>query len=199
MREQAFWGYRRPNGRVGIRNHVVVLPVDDISNAACEAVAANIKGVLALPHAYGRLQFGEDLELHFRTLIGTGSNPNVAAVVVIGIEPEWTNRIVEGVAGTGKPVAGFSIERSGDLKTIERASRQAFEYVQWASELERSQCSLDEMYVSIKCGESDTTSGLASNPTVGNVIDIDESPCRTKTAHSKRLPPTHAVKQRLDS
>ena len=73
-----FYGYRRENGRVGVRNYVAILPVDDISNAACESVAANIQGTLALPHAYGRLQFGEDLELHFRTMIGTGSNPNVA-------------------------------------------------------------------------------------------------------------------------
>ncbi|HXC26164.1 MAG TPA: UxaA family hydrolase, partial [Gemmatimonadaceae bacterium] len=82
---QTFHGWRRENKRVGVRNHVVILPLDDLSNAACEAVAHNIKGTLALPHAYGRLQFGEDLELHFRTLIGTGSNPNVAAVIVIGI------------------------------------------------------------------------------------------------------------------
>ena len=81
-----FMGWRRENGRVGVRNHVVILPLDDLSNAVCEAVANNVKGTLALPHAYGRLQFGEDLELHFRTLIGIGSNPNVAAVVVVGIE-----------------------------------------------------------------------------------------------------------------
>ena len=87
--------YRRENGRVGVRNHVVILPVDDISNAACEAVANNIKGTIALPHSYGRLQFGEDLDLHFRTMIGTGSNPNVAAVVVIGIEPGWAKTIVD--------------------------------------------------------------------------------------------------------
>ncbi len=166
-----FMGYRRENGRVGIRNHTVILPLDDLSNAACEAVANNIKGTLAIPHAYGRLQFGEDLELFFRTIIGTGANPNVAAVVVIGIEPEWTGRLVEGIAKTGKPVKGFSIERNGDLNTIAQASRQAKEYVQWASELQRTECSLDELYVSVKCGESDTTSGLASNPTVGNVID----------------------------
>jgi len=166
-----FMGYRRENGRVGIRNHVVILPLDDLSNASCEAVANNIKGTLALPHAYGRLQFGEDLQLFFRTLIGTGANPNVAAVVVIGIEPEWTNRVVEGIAETGKPVKGFYIERSGDIKTTADASYQAKEYVQWASELQRTACSLDEIYVSVKCGESDTTSGLASNPTVGNVID----------------------------
>ena len=77
--------YKRENGRVGIRNHVVILPLDDLSNSACEKVAFNIKGCKALPHAYGRLQFGEDLQLFFRTLIGTGANPNVAAVVVIGI------------------------------------------------------------------------------------------------------------------
>src|SRR6201987_2252578 len=106
MRKRTVLGYRRENGRVGIRNHVIILPVDDISNAACEAVANNIKGTLALPHAYGRLQFGEDLELFFRTMIGTGANPNVAAVVVIGIEPGWTQRIVEGIAKTRKPVAG---------------------------------------------------------------------------------------------
>jgi len=150
---------------------VVILPLDDLSNAACEAVANNIKGTMAIAHPYGRLQFGEDLELFFRTIIGTGANPNVAAVVVIGIEPEWTNRIVDGIAGTGKPVKGFPIERNGDLNTIAQASRQAKEYVQWASELQRTECSMDELYISVKCGESDTTSGLASNPTVGNVID----------------------------
>jgi len=167
----SFWGYRRENGRVGVRNHVVILPLDDLSNAACEAVANNIKGTLALPHAYGRLQFGEDLELHFRTLIGTGSNPNVAAVVVIGIEPGWTGRVVEGIAKTGKPVEGFAIERHGDLATIAAASRKAQEFLQWATEKQREKCSMDELWISTKCGESDTTSGLASNPTVGNLID----------------------------
>ncbi|HEY1790671.1 MAG TPA: UxaA family hydrolase [Verrucomicrobiae bacterium] len=171
MRIPTFKGYRRENGRVGIRNHVVILPVDDISNAACEAVANNIKGTLALPHAYGRLQFGEDLELFFRTMIGTGANPNVAAVVVIGIEPGWTQRIVDGIAKTGKPVAGFSIERTGDIQTIANASRKAKEFLQWASELERSECKFNELYISVKCGESDTTTGLSSCPTVGNVID----------------------------
>jgi (2R)-sulfolactate sulfo-lyase subunit beta len=164
-------GYRRENGRVGVRNHVIILPVDDISNAACEAVANNVKGTMALPHAYGRLQFGEDLELHFRTMIGTGSNPNVAAVIVIGIEPGWTKRIVEGIAQTGKPVTGFSIEGNGDIKTISMASYKAKEYVQWASELQRTECDVRELYISVKCGESDTTTGLSSCPAVGNVID----------------------------
>lgn len=165
------FGYRRENGRVGVRNYVAIIPLDDLSNSACEAVANNITGTIALPHAYGRLQFGEDLELFFRTMIGTGANPNVAAAVVIGIEPEWTNRIVEGIAATGKPVTGFAIERTGDIGTIAKASRQAMEYVQWASELQREECDLSEIWVSTKCGESDTTSGLASNPTVGNAFE----------------------------
>ena len=169
--QQTFFGYRRENGRVGIRNHVIILPLDDLSNAACEAVANNVKGTLALPHAYGRLQFGEDLDLHFRTLIGTGCNPNVAAVVVIGIEPIWTQRIVDGIAKTGKPVAGFSIEKNGDLNTICAASRQAKEFMHFATEQQRVECNINELWVSTKCGESDTTSGIASNPTVGNAFD----------------------------
>ena len=163
--------WRRENDRVGVRNHVLILPVDDISNAACEAVSNNIKGTLVIPHAYGRLQFGEDLELHFRTIIGTGANPNVAAVVVIGIEPEWTKVITDGIAETGKPVTGFSIEQKGDLETIRAASWKAKEYVHWASELQKEPCPVSDLWVSTKCGESDTTTGLSSCPTVGNMYD----------------------------
>jgi len=165
------WAYRRENGRVGIRNHVAILPVDDISNAACEAVAAHIHGTIALPHAYGRLQFGEDLDLHFRTMIGTGANPNVAACIVIGIEPAWTQRIVDGIATTGKPVAGFWIENNGDIATVAAASRKAKEFVHGASEQLRVECDLAELWIAAKCGESDTTTGLASCPTVGNMYD----------------------------
>jgi (2R)-sulfolactate sulfo-lyase subunit beta len=166
-----FWGYRRENKRVGVRNHVIILPVDDLSNAACEAVAHNIKGTLAIPHPYGRLQFGADLELHFRTLIGTGSNPNVAAVVVIGIEDGWTKKIVDAIAATGKPVTGFGIEGHGDHDTIMRASKVAKEYLQWASEKHRVECPIADLWVSTKCGESDTTSGCGANPTVGSAFD----------------------------
>ncbi|MFZ4451259.1 UxaA family hydrolase [Salibacterium aidingense] len=165
------FGYRRENGKVGIRNHVVILPVDDISNAACEAVANQIKGTLPLPHAYGRLQYGADLDLHFRTMIGTGSNPNVAAVIVIGIEENWTKTIVDGIAETGKPVTGFSIEGFGDLETVRQASWKAKEYVQWASELQKVPVELKDLTVSIKCGESDTTTGLGSCPTVSQAVN----------------------------
>ena len=161
MKAKTFMGYRRENGRVGVRNHVIILPLDDLSNAACEAVANNIKGTMAIPHPYGRLQFGADLELHFRTLIGTGSNPNVAGVIVIGIEPEWTKVITDGIAKTGKPVYGFSIEQNGDHNTICAASRKAKELVQYATAQQRVECPLKDLWVSVKCGD----------PTVGNALD----------------------------
>lgn len=168
---RTFQGYRRADGRVGCRNHVVILPVDDISNAAAESVAKVVQGTMALPHPYGRLQFGPDLELHFRTLIGTGANPNVAAVVVIGIEPNWTRRVAEGIAASGKPVAAFSIEGLGDIKIVEQASRAAVRMVHDATALHRETIPLTELLISTKCGESDTTSGLGSNPTIGRFAE----------------------------
>lgn len=168
---QQIYGYKRENGKVGVRNYVVILPVDDISNAACEAVAKQIQGTMALPHSYGRLQYGPDLDLHFRTMIGIGSNPNVAAVIVIGIEENWSKKIADGIAETGKPVTYFSIEGTGDLETIRKASLKAKEYSQWASGLRREPVELKDLTISIKCGESDTTTGLGSCPTVSQAVD----------------------------
>jgi (2R)-sulfolactate sulfo-lyase subunit beta len=171
LQTASFWGFKRENGRVGVRNHVLILPVDDLSNAAAQAVEHNVKGALAIPHPYGRLQFGADLDLFFKTLIGAGSNPNVAAVVVICIENTWAKKVADGIRATGKPVSEFGIEQHGDHDTIMRASKAAKEYVQWASELRREERPLTDLWVSTKCGESDTTSGCGANPTVGNAFD----------------------------
>jgi len=164
-------GFRRSDGRVGVRNHVVVLPVDDLSNAVCENVARTVPGALALPHHYGRLQYGEDLDLTFRTLIGSAANPNVAAAVVVGIEPAWAHHVAEGIARAGKPVEAYSIERFGDLRTLASAARTAQQLMQDASELRREPVERRELLLSIKCGESDTTTGLGSCPTVSQVVD----------------------------
>jgi (2R)-sulfolactate sulfo-lyase subunit beta len=90
---------------------------------------------------------------------------------VIGIEDGWTKRVVDGIAKTGKPVTGFGIEGTGDIGTIAKAARTAKEYLQWASERHREECSIKDLWISTKCGESDTTTGLASCPTVGNMYD----------------------------
>ncbi|MGH8881912.1 MAG: UxaA family hydrolase, partial [Stackebrandtia sp.] len=112
-----------------------------------------------------------DLDLHFDTMIGTGANPNVAAAVVIGIEPNWTRRIADGIAATGTPVEALSIEGLGDLKVIERASRAAAAMVSDATRLMREEIALTDLVISTKCGESDTTSGLGSNPTIGRFAE----------------------------
>lgn len=172
----SFMGFERENGRIGTRNYVLVIPVDDLSNTVATAVENNIYGTRAIPHPYGRLQFGADLDLTFRTLVGYGRNPNVASAIVVGIEDNWTNRLADQIAKTGKRVEALSIEGSGDLKTIEKASRVAKDLVQEASTKKRKEFDVSNLVVSTKCGESDTTSGLASNPTVGVVFDrlVDE-------------------------
>ena len=90
---------------------------------------------------------------------------------MIGIEPEWTKVVVEGIRKTGKPVAGFSIEQHGDIATIADAARAAKDFLHDASALQREECPLSDLWISTKCGESDTTTGLASCPTVGNMYD----------------------------
>jgi (2R)-sulfolactate sulfo-lyase subunit beta len=150
---------------------VLIIPLDDLSNAAALGVESLVYGTRAIPHPYGRLQFGPDLELLFKTLSGMGRNPNVAAAVVIGIEDNWTQKVADRIAETGKPVEAISIEGKGDLKTIEKAARTAKSMVQAASEKKRREFDISSLVISTKCGESDTTSGLASNPTVGVLYD----------------------------
>lgn len=166
-----FNGYRRPDGTVGVRNHILLLPVDGISNRVAQNVSHIIKGTLDLKHPYGDLQFGQDLELFFRIMIGAGSNPNVAAVIVIGSEPIWVDRIASGIEATGKPVARFSIRHVGDLATIEQVARKAREFVYCASEIKAQEASLSDIILSAKCTESDPTNGVAANPIMGKVVE----------------------------
>ena len=172
MGRYEFQGYRRENGRVGIRNHVVILPLDDLSNAAARSGGQQYQGhagaaALLRPAAVRRgprsvLPDADRHRLQSRTWRPASSSASSRS---------GRGRIVDGIAKTGKPVAGFAIERNGDINTIAAASRKAQEFVQGASEQQRETCSIEELFVSVKCGESDTTSGLASCPTVGNLID----------------------------
>ena len=167
-----FWGYRRENGRVGVRNHVLILPVDDLSNAAAEAVANNIKGTMAIPHPYGRLQFGADLDLHFRTLIGTGSQPQRRR----GGGDRHRGRLdQEGRRRHRRH------RQAGDRLRHRRPRRPRHHHARLARpprstcsgppSCSREECPITDLWVSTKCGESDTTSGCGANPTVGNAFD----------------------------
>ena len=171
-----FYGYEREDGSVGIRNHIAIIAVDALANRTVEAISRLIKNTVPITHPYGRLQFGEDLDITFDTLIGTGCNPNVAAALVVGLEPEWTQKIVDGISKSKKPVESVTIIRRGDHKALERGARIAQRMVSEASENLREPFSISDIIVSIKCGSSDTTSGIASNPAVGAAVDkiIDE-------------------------
>jgi (2R)-sulfolactate sulfo-lyase subunit beta len=169
--ERQILAYRRENGRVGVRNYVLLITVDDISNAVVETVEKAVAGTLAIPHPYGRLQFGKDLELLFKTLIGTGSNPNVAAAIVVGVEPKWTTIVAEGIAKTKKPVEAFWVEGNGQIRTIEKVMRTAVKMVEDATNLRREPVDISELMISLKCGESDTTSGLGANKVVGRFTE----------------------------
>ncbi len=169
--QYTFQGYHRPDGTVGVRNHVLLLPVEGISNRVAENVSHIIQGTLALQHPYGDLQFGQDLDLFFRIMTGAGANPNVAAVIVIGMEPVWVDQIASGIEATGKPVARFTIRHVGDLVTTEQVARKAQEFMYCASEIPRQEASLTDIVLSTKCSESDPTNGLAANPIVGTVVE----------------------------
>ena len=115
-----------------------------------------------------------------------GHQPERRRGGVVGTEPGWTKRIVDGIRASGKPVEGFAIEGNGDLQTIAAASRRAEEFLKEAGEAQRERCNADDLWVAVKCGESDTTSGLAANPTVGNFIDkvdaVDMTTCFGETS-----------------
>lgn len=171
-----FYGYAREDGTVGVRNHVALISVDALANRTVEGISKLVKNTVPITHPYGRLQFGEDLDLTFRTLIGTGSNPNVAAALIVGLEPSWTSIVTEGISRSKKPVESVTIIGNGDHKALEKGARIAQRMVSEASEIRREPFHLSNLVVSIKCGASDTTSGMASNPAVGRAVDriIDE-------------------------
>jgi len=163
-------GYKREDGSVGIRNHVALIAVDHAGAPVVEGVSKLIRGTEAVSHQYGRLQFGKDLELTFETLIGTGANPNVAAAIVVGIEPNWTGKIAEEIEKRSKkPVRAVHVIRKGTIEAIEETAKHARQLVSWATELQREPCKLSDLIVGTKCGASDTTSGIAANPVIGVV------------------------------
>ncbi len=170
MSEIEFLGYKREDGSVGVRNHVALIAVDHAGAPVVEGVSKLVRGTIPVSHQYGRLQFGEDLELTFETLIGTGCNPNVAAAVVVGIEPNWTQKVAEEIERRSKkPVRAVHVIGKGTIDAIRDAAKYARELVSWASEIQKEPCRISDLIIGVKCGASDTTSGIASNPVIGVV------------------------------
>ncbi|MCD6536187.1 MAG: UxaA family hydrolase, partial [Thaumarchaeota archaeon] len=174
-----FMGFQRENGEIGVRNYVAVIPTVGCANEVAEAIADRVPGSKPLLHHQGCCMIQSDIEVVERTLMGLGSNPNVAAVVLVGLgcESVSIDKVGDGIAETGKPVESVVIQDIGGFsKAVEKGVEAARKGVEHAERFKRQSFDLSNLTVGIKCGSSDATSGIVSNPAVGLVIDrlIDE-------------------------
>ena len=172
--EITFQGYPRPDGSVGVRNHVLVLPTVACSCHVAAGVAEGVPGAVAIAHQHGCAQIGEDAEATFRTLVGTGANPNVAAVLVVGLgcEQHAARAFAEAIRATGKPVEWLGIQAEGGTsRAIARGRELLACLAAQAAEQRRLPCPFDRLVIGLECGASDSFSGLTANPLVGAVAD----------------------------
>lgn len=169
-----FHGYVRPDGKVGVRNHIVVIPASVCASSVAARIADQVEGAVALPNQHGCAQIGPDLEVTGRTLVGLGANPNVAAVLVVGLgcESLQAEMLCDEIEKSGKRVECLVIQKcGGTLKAQEKGLRIAREISQETSMMTREEADVSELVLALECGGSDTTSGLAANPVHGYVSD----------------------------
>lgn len=165
-------GYRRPDGRFGIRNHVAVVATMDNANPTVRRICSLVKGCVPVCPGFGRGEMNEDLALHDLITVNTATHPNVYGVIVIALEDKTAAHITAEIARSGKPVAGFSIE--GDGGTVEvtaRAASAAIGMLQDAGRLRPEPMPWSEFILGVECGGSDGSSGIVSNPVTGRVAD----------------------------
>lgn len=170
-----FNGYRRLDGTVGIRNHVLILPTSICSTKVACDIAKTVNGCKAAYNSYGCCQIGEDAKNTYKTIINTGKNPNVGAIIVVGLGCEGLppRKVADELTKTGKPVAYLVIqEEGGTQKAIAKGVEIARRYYQQISMIETVECEISELIIGLECGGSDTTSGLASNPAIGVASDL---------------------------
>lgn len=168
----AFMGYRRPDGRVGVRNTVAVISAMDNTNPCANRIADIVTGTTAIATPFGRTQIGHDFEMTLRTLAGIGSHPNVAAVLVLGLSLASANVLADRMRASGKPVEPLGLQEAGNTMALTTEGvRIVANLVVAASEQSREPCAFSDLVIGVECGGSDTTSGLASNPTVGIFAD----------------------------
>jgi altronate dehydratase large subunit len=166
-----FLGYRRANGAVGVRNWVAVISIMDNCNPVTRAIAQAVDGTIPVTTLFVRGQVGRDLELAFDSLAGMGNNPNIAAVLLIGLEEKSTEEVARRIQPSGKPVERIHLQPHGTINAIAEGTRRAMRLVVRASGVRREPAPMSELVVGVECGGSDTTSGLTCNPTIGRMAD----------------------------
>ena len=170
-----FKGYKRPDGQIGVRNFIGILPSVFCANRVAELIADQVEGAVHLSHPVGCSQVGEDLEITARTLIAMGNHPNLAAVLVVGLGCErfTPEEFCDGVKKSKKPVETVVIQTEGDSpKAIEKGVRVAKKWAGDISALEKETFPIEDLIVAVKCGGTDATSGIAANPVVGAMSDL---------------------------
>ncbi|WP_274626269.1 UxaA family hydrolase [Arvimicrobium flavum] len=172
MSEHGFWGYRRANGTVGIRNQVAILAVMDNVNGVVKNLASLVRGTLPIPVWYGRGQFGADDVLFRRTQVGLAANPNIASVLVISLEKVSAQKVAAAIAESGKPVEWISVQDiGGTVEALAAGIRKLLPMVSAASAERPEFVPLSSLVLGVECGGTDTTSGIAANPALGYVAD----------------------------
>ena len=168
-----FQGYLRADGRVGVRNHMLILGINGLALRSSERIARNLPGSLLVATSAGRGQVEPDLGLHLDQLVGLGRNPNVGAVLVVGVDQATSDDVAARIALSGKPVASVSFAECGEdaLAISDLGLRRATELSRAASRARRTRVEPTALVVAVECGHSDATSGLASNPIVGAAVD----------------------------
>lgn len=170
----AFMGYARPDGTVGVRNHIVVMSSVNCANGVVSAIARECHGVKPILHTEGCGRGPNDLGRTFRTLVGLGAHPNVAAVLAVGLGCEFVkpDAIADEVRATGKPVESLCIqEEGGSQKTARKGIEIARRFLEYAASLRREPIGFDRLTLGLKCGGSDAMSGVTANPMVGVASD----------------------------
>jgi altronate dehydratase large subunit len=174
MSALTFPGYRRPNGDVGIRNHLLIIPTVICANQVCTRIAQIVPETVAIPHQHGCSQIGADKQRTFDVLAGTGKNPNVGGVLIVslGCEVIDPQALAEAIKVTGKPVEVIDIQEvGGSVKAIQLGTELARRMREELDRIEKTDIPFAELKIGVKCGGSDATSGLASNPALGAAAD----------------------------
>ena len=169
-----FKGYRRPDGKVGIRNRVLVLPTSVCAAQVAAEVARGVRGSVAACHAYGCCQVGADARLTFRTLLNTAGNPNAGAIVVVGLGCEGLEPLamIQAIEGLGKPCVAVVIqEEGGTVRAVAHGQAVAGALAEQLAIQPREDADLSALILGLECGGSDATSGLAANPALGVASD----------------------------
>lgn len=167
-------GYRRPNGDVGIRNHLLIIPTVICANQVCSRIEQMVPNTVAIPHQHGCSQIGADKDRTFEVLAGTGRNPNVGGVIIIslGCEVVDPHALAEAIRPTGKLIEVFDIQSvGGSVKAIQHGAELARKMRAQLDAMQPEPVPFSELIIGVKCGGSDATSGLASNPALGAAAD----------------------------